>query len=148
MNDRAFPFKDLETFFKENQEPQYRYKQTLQAIFQSPHLNFESLTNLPLGLRQKLKETFGESLLPIHLLEVKDDPQAHKYLFEFNDSASLTQMSTVLNKYITEWISNKTLSKGVITVSKDPYSDERVNVNMTVQFQGTIGIISVDITIE
>lgn len=85
MNDRAFSFKDLETFFKENQEPQYRYKQTLQAIFQSPHLNFESLTNLPLGLRQKLKETFGESLLPIHLLEVKDDPQAHKYLFEFND---------------------------------------------------------------
>lgn len=70
------------------------------------------------------------------------------YLFEFNDSVTLAQMSNVLNRYITDWISNRTLSKGIVTVSKNPYSDEAVDVNLTIKFTGTIEVISVDITIE
>ena len=37
-------------------------------------------------------------------------------------------MSNVLNKYITSWVANRTLSSGVVTVSKNPYSDEAVDV--------------------
>lgn len=70
------------------------------------------------------------------------------YLFEFNDSITLTQLSSVLNKYVAGWISNRTLATGVVTVAKNPWSDEAVDVNLTIKFNGTIEVISVDITIE
>ena len=57
-------------------------------------------------------------------------------------------MSNVLNKYITNWVANRTLSSGVVTVSKNPYSDEAVDVEVTIKFNGTIEVISVNITIE
>lgn len=71
-----------------------------------------------------------------------------EYLFEFNDSTTLSKMSNVLNKYITNWVANRTLSSGVVTVSKNPYSDEAVDVEITIKFNGTIEVISVNITIE
>lgn len=71
-----------------------------------------------------------------------------KYLFEFNDSTTLSKMSNVLNKYIANWVANRTLSSGVVTVSKNPYSDEAVDVEVTIKFNGTIEVISVNITIE
>lgn len=70
------------------------------------------------------------------------------YLFEFNDSTTLSQMSKVLNKYITEWISNRTLAGGSVTVSKNANNEEAVDISMNIQFTGTIEVISVDITIE
>ena len=73
---------------------------------------------------------------------------ARNYLFEFNDSATLSQMSNVLNKYMNQWISNRTLSEATVIVSKNDYSDEAVDVTMNVKFNGTIEVISVDITIE
>lgn len=73
---------------------------------------------------------------------------ARNYLFELNDSTTLTQMSSVLNKYINNWISNRTLSKGSVTVAKNAYSDEAVDVSIVVRFTGTIEYISVDITVE
>lgn len=70
------------------------------------------------------------------------------YLFEFNDSTTLAQMSNVLNRYVTTWISNRTLASGVVTVAKNEYSDEAVDITLTIRFNGTIEVISVDITIE
>lgn len=71
-----------------------------------------------------------------------------QYLFEFNDSVTLGQLSTVLNRYVTEWISNRTLASGVVTVEASPYSDEAVLVTLSIKFNGTIEVITVDITIE
>lgn len=70
------------------------------------------------------------------------------YLYEFNDSITLSNMSSVLNKYVTEWISNRTLSYGTVVVSKSSYSDEAVNVQLNIKFQGTIEVISIDIIVE
>lgn len=70
------------------------------------------------------------------------------YLFEFNDAATLNNLRNALNRYINNWIQNRTLSFGSVDVAKDPNSDERVNVTMNIRFTGTIEIISVDITIE
>jgi len=70
------------------------------------------------------------------------------YLFEFNDSTTLAQMSKVLNKYVTEWISNRTLSGGSVSVAKNVNNEEAVDITMNIQFTGTIEVISVDITIE
>lgn len=71
-----------------------------------------------------------------------------EYLFEFNDSVTLANMSNVLNKYIGQWIANRTLSYGLVEVAKNPYSDEAVDVRLNIRFNGTIEVISVDITIE
>lgn len=73
---------------------------------------------------------------------------ARNYLFEFNDSATLAQMSNVLNKYMTEWVANRTLSYANVTVAKNPYSSEKVDVTMAIKFTGTIEVIEIDITVE
>ena len=70
------------------------------------------------------------------------------YLFEFNDSVTLTQMSSILNKYMSEWVTNRTLSSAVVNVAKNPYSEEAVDITLNIKFNGTIEVISVDITIE
>ena len=70
------------------------------------------------------------------------------YLFEFNDSITLSKMSSVLNKYMNEWVSNRTLNYAYVNVQKNPYSDEAVDVTMDVRFTGTIEVISVEITIR
>jgi len=70
------------------------------------------------------------------------------YLFEFNDTATLNNMRNALNRYVTEWIQNRTLSFATVNVQKDPVSDERVNVELNIRFTGTIEVISIDIVIE
>jgi hypothetical protein len=57
-------------------------------------------------------------------------------------------MSNVLNRYLNNWISNRTLSYAEAMVNKNPYSDEAVDVTLVIKFTGTIEVISVDITIE
>lgn len=71
-----------------------------------------------------------------------------EYLFEFNDTTTLNNMRNALNRYVTEWIQNRTLSLGTVEVAADELSDERVNVTLNIRFTGTIEIISVDIVIE
>jgi len=70
------------------------------------------------------------------------------YLFEFNDAATLLSMRNALNRYVTEWVQNRTLSLAAVEVAKDPFSDERVNVTLNIRFTGTIEVISIDLTIE
>jgi hypothetical protein len=70
------------------------------------------------------------------------------YLFEFNDSATLTNLRNALNRYVNEWIQNRTLSLGTVDVQKNATSDERVDVTLNIRFTGTIEIISIDIVIE
>jgi hypothetical protein len=71
-----------------------------------------------------------------------------EYLFEFNDTATLNNMRNALTRYVNNWIQNRTLNFGTVTVEKDEFSDERVNVGLNIRFTGTIEIISIDITIE
>jgi hypothetical protein len=70
------------------------------------------------------------------------------YLFEFNDATTLKNMSNALNRYVGEWIQNRTLSYGLVTVQKNEFSDEKVDVILNIRFTGTIEIISIAITIE
>lgn len=71
-----------------------------------------------------------------------------EYLFEFNDATTLSNMRASLNRYVTEWVQNRTLSFADVVVEPDEFSDERVNVTLTIKFTGTIEVISIDITIE
>lgn len=69
-----------------------------------------------------------------------------EYLFEFNDSTTLNNLSNVLNKYLTGWIQNRTLNTASVEVTK--ISDNAVNIALNMRFTGTIEIISLDITVE
>lgn len=73
---------------------------------------------------------------------------ARDYLFEFNDATTLQNMRSVLNKYITNWIANRTLSYGEVDVAKNALSDEAVDVTLNIKFTGTIEVISVKLIIE
>jgi hypothetical protein len=73
---------------------------------------------------------------------------AREYLFEHNDSVTLSQMNNVLNRYMAEWIANRTLSYANVLVSPNAYSTEMVDVNLTIRFNNTIEVISIDIVIE
>lgn len=105
-------------------------------------------------MSQLTKETADTSLKFVNNVRalnrmVRDiEELGREYLFEFNDAATLSNMSTALNRYLTEWIQNRTLSYGEVLVESDQFSAERVNVKMNIKFTGTIEIISVDIVIE
>jgi hypothetical protein len=71
-----------------------------------------------------------------------------EYLFEFNDSTTLSNMRAALNRYVTEWVQNRTLSFADVVVESDEFLEEKVNVTLTIRFTGTIEVISIDITIE
>lgn len=73
---------------------------------------------------------------------------ARDYLFEFNDATTLQNMRSVLNKYITNWIANRTLSYGEVDVAKNTLSDEAVDVTLNIKFTGTIEVISIKLVIE
>ena len=70
------------------------------------------------------------------------------YLFEFNDAVTLGRLSNILNKYMGNWVSNRTLSFANVDVQPDEYSSEKVNILLSIRFTGTIEVISVDIVIE
>ncbi len=71
-----------------------------------------------------------------------------EYLFEFNDATTLANMRNALNRYMGEWVSNRTLNFAEVDVAASEYSDEAVDVTLNIRFTGTIEVISVDIIIE
>lgn len=68
------------------------------------------------------------------------------YLFEFNDSTTLSNMKSEMNKYLGEWIQNRTLNYADLQVEQS--GETSVDVSLDIRFTGTIEIISVAITIE
>ena len=53
-----------------------------------------------------------------------------------------------INKYISEFVANRTLSYAMVDVQKNPYSEEAIDVTLNIKFTGTIEVISVALTIE
>ncbi len=70
------------------------------------------------------------------------------YLFEFNDSTTLNAMRTEMTKYMESWVTARVLSNAEVSVEAGTFSDETVDVTMSITFTGTIEIILVDITIS
>lgn len=70
------------------------------------------------------------------------------YLFEFADTVTISNLSAVLNKYMTQWVSNRTLIYANVNVSKNEFSDETLDVTLSVKFNGTLEVISVAIDID
>jgi len=71
-----------------------------------------------------------------------------EYLFEFNDATTLSNMANALNRYAETWVQNRVLSYANVTVEADEFSNETVNVTLSIKFTGTIEVINIDIQID
>jgi hypothetical protein len=69
-----------------------------------------------------------------------------KYLFEFNDTTTLSNMNNEMNKYLGEWVQKRTLS--YFNLELNSVAHNKVEVNLGIKFTGTIEIIAVHIEIE
>lgn len=75
-----------------------------------------------------------------------------QYLHEFNDRLTKTNLLNALNTYLSDWIQNRTLSYGAVTLTDssedETLTDEEIEIGLYVKFTGTIEVISVNITVE
>jgi len=70
------------------------------------------------------------------------------YLHEYNDSATISYMSSALNKYVNTWVSNRALESATVTVESDAYSTEEVDAVLTMKFTSITEVISIDLILE
>jgi hypothetical protein len=88
------------------------------------------------------------------LLKMKKELRkiARNYLHEFNDRITKNNLLNALNTSLANWINNRTLSYGSISLQdyteNDTLSNEELLIQLDVKFTGTIEVISIDITVE
>lgn len=70
---RALSVADLELFLKENKEPKFRAKQIYQWLWNKGANDFDSMTNLSLALRNKLKAEFKIAQATIDIVQKSND---------------------------------------------------------------------------
>ena len=75
----------LENWLLDHQEKKFRSSQILEWVYQKNALNFEAMTNLSLGLREKLKESFTFPLLEKVRVTPSGDEETYKFLWKLKD---------------------------------------------------------------
>lgn len=88
------------------------------------------------------------------LLKIKKELKkiARGYLHEFNDRITKNNLLNALNTSLANWVNNRTLSYGAISLQdyteNDTLSNEELLIQLDIKFTGTIEVISIDITVE
>jgi 23S rRNA (adenine-C8)-methyltransferase len=77
-------FKQIHSFLKENNQPDYRFDQILTAVFENRVGEFSKMTTLSKDLRQALENEFG-SLIKIKPIKKQTSKETEKILFELSD---------------------------------------------------------------
>lgn len=67
------------------EQPDYRYRQILQAVFHRRISRFQEMTVLPAGLRDRLTQELGETVLTLRPVHESLSGQADKLLFALED---------------------------------------------------------------
>jgi hypothetical protein len=57
-------------------------------------------------------------------------------------------MNSEMNKYLSGWISNKTLNLASATVAYNETSENAIDINVNIRFVNTIEVINISIVIE
>lgn len=109
-------------------------------------------------MAERTGTTKNTALEAIHstraLLRIKKDLTliAREYLFEFNDTVTKQNLTNALNGYIADWIQNRTLTEGYVSVidsNDDPtLTSKQIGINLTIKFIDAINIISTTIVVE
>jgi len=83
----TFSLKDWKQFLTEKNEKPFRAKQILEWIYKKKFSSFDEMSNIPMGLREILKENFCISALKVlEKYDSKKDPGTRKILFQAEDS--------------------------------------------------------------
>lgn len=82
------------------EQPDYRYRQILQAVFRQGVSRFEDIKVLPRELRQKLTQTLGETILSLRPVKESLSGQADKILFALPEGG---QVEAVCLHYKKGW---------------------------------------------
>ncbi len=93
---KSLPLDDLELWTADQGEPKYRAKQLYQWMHQKMAADPDAMTNIPAGLRKKIREECRYTVL--HQLTCRVSPQdgTRKYLFGLEDGNAV---ETILMKY-------------------------------------------------
>ena len=88
-------FDDIKVFFKENNIPEFRFKQIESAVYKQNKVNFNDITMIPKDLREKLNQNF--SLLPLKFIKKHKTEDSIKFLLETEDK-HLIEVILMLHK--------------------------------------------------
>ena len=77
-------FEDIQSYFKENKIPQFRFKQFYLAVFKQLVLDFDEITVFPKSLRDDLKQRF--SLTSMFLVESHKSGNTIKFVLKTHDN--------------------------------------------------------------
>lgn len=77
-------FEDIQSYFKENKIPQFRFKQFYLAVFKQLVLDFDEITVFPKTLRDDLKQRF--SLTSMFLVESHKSGNTIKFVLKTHDN--------------------------------------------------------------
>ena len=123
------------------------------------HLNYIEKDSRGMYIMSQLTNTSQDTALKFinnsrALLKMKKELTliARRYLHEFNDRITKTNIYNALNSYLANWIQNRTLSFGSIGLydytQNEALTNEELLITLDIKFTGTIEIISFDITVE
>jgi len=105
-NIRSLTIEELIEYFKSIGEPSFRAKQVYQWLWNKSAQSFEDMTNLSLGLREKLKAEFIVHKLTIKAKQKSKDG-TFKYAFELHDGYIVEGVLIPTAKRITACISTQ-----------------------------------------
>lgn len=123
------------------------------------HVNYIEKDSRGMYIMSQLTNTSQDTALKFinnsrALLKIKKELTliARRYLHEFNDRITKTNIYNALNSYLANWIQNRTLSFGVIGLydytQNEALTNEELLITLDVKFTGTIEVISLEITVE
>ena len=79
---------------------------------------------------------------------VKDvEKLCRQYLFEYNDSITIGNLTKQVNKYLETYVEKRALTYAFVEISKNQYSEEQLDVRLNIKYTGTVEVISIDLTI-
>lgn len=97
----------LKIWLKENNAPEFRFKQIYQAKFFNLATNFEEITSLSKFLREKLNEKFSFSSLKINTLKEANNRKVYKALFNLVDNEQIESVLMLEDERRTVCISSQ-----------------------------------------
>jgi 23S rRNA (adenine2503-C2)-methyltransferase len=103
---RSLDKEEVRDYFKSIEEPKYRADQVHQWLWQKSAHDFDSMTNLSLELREKLKTHFEIKELSIDHRQVSSDG-TRKYAFKLSDGKTVEGVLIPTKKRLTACISTQ-----------------------------------------
>jgi len=137
-------YQQIKNYLTDINEPDFRYRQILQAIFKQNITNFERITNIAKPLRTELIRRF--SPIPnLKAVDRKKSPGAEKILFELTDKQKVESVKMTYRRWQSVCVSSQVgcplgcvfCATGKIGFKRDLSPDEITDQVLYFQLNGT-----------